>query len=119
MRQQLWCCGVIEAGSPGKAAKLGWSGESRGLAGFWDVERGYQIYEVKCIHPCWLRLKCVWNLPLLLLLRGNLAVHLTSLLGSLWLPCPSPPGMLRVEVLLSLAALVFLFSSVREFCSLD
>ncbi|KAM7335917.1 hypothetical protein ACRRTK_004410 [Alexandromys fortis] len=37
--------GVIEAGILGKAAKLGWGGESRGLAGFWDVERGYQMYE--------------------------------------------------------------------------
>lgn len=40
-------------------------------------------------------------------------------LGSLWFPCPSSPVMLRVEVLLSLTALVFLFNLVREFSSLD
>lgn len=55
---------------------------------------------------------CV-SLPLLLLHLGNLALHLTSLWGSLWFPCPGPPVMLRVEVLLSLAALVFLFNMVR------
>lgn len=44
-----------------------------------------------------------------LLLQANLALHLTSLLVSLWCPGPSPPVIFRVEVLLCLVALVFFF----------
>lgn len=49
-----------------------------------------------------------------LLLQANLALHLTSLLVSLWCPGPSPPVIFRVEVLLCLVALVFFFIQLGQ-----
>lgn len=58
------------------------------------------------------------NLPLLVPLQANLSLHLQPLVGSLWLPRPSPTSRAWGGISIVSAPLTFFLNCVGEFCTL-